>query len=373
MGLLTSFFHDLKRDRKGKLERILVVDEGTAATAAAAEALVRMLGWYLVEAEEGNPAKVLPYVNILDLSRGSESRCKQIKASWMEYTVFKEGEEISARERIGLTFDKGRIFKSLRSGTERRGWEMMATGCFPVDSRGEARSILLNMMLTMYALENNYDIILYCDTATKIASKVLALTSQGRGFSLPWECGSLLKRNGIPPTHCLVIIIDSDIYVARPLKELSDTEIAAYLNILNDRPLTTENTSTPNNTDTTTEIKPATTIDEMMRHYISGLETSFPSIVATTGHTAEKLDFPEIQDGDGGKCVVCLMPRQKDNVKKWLDDITVTQAAPLEEERTAQEETVEGVGEEGEDVTGEVCYGCYTLFRGSRGIVEWPI
>ena len=175
-----------------------------------------------------------------------------------------------------------------------------------------------------------------------------------------------------PHTHCLGIITNSDIYVARPLKELSDTEITAYLNILNDRPLATENTPTTIE-NTTTDIKPATTIDEMMRQYISGLETSFPSIVATTGHTAEKLDFPEIQDGDGGKCVVCLMPRQRDNVKAWLDDITVTQAAPLEEERTAYEETVEGRGEEREDVTGEVCYGCYTLFRGSRGIVEWPI
>jgi hypothetical protein len=154
------------------------------------------------------------------------------------------------------------------------------------------------------------------------------------------------------------------------LKNLSDTEITAYLNILNDMPLTA---NTPTDNTTTTTSKPATTIDEMMSQYISGLETSFPSIVATTGHTAEKLDFPQTSnDSVGGKCLVCSMPRQGDNVKKWLDDITVTEAAPQQEEAT-QEGIDETEGEERVDVTGEMCYGCYTLFRGLRGIVEWPL
>ena len=65
------------------------------------------------------------------------------------------------------------------------------------------------------------------------------------------------------------------------------------------------------------------------------------------------------------------MPKQPDNVKTWLDNITVTQAAPdaengnmiLEEEEICDQK----------DVTGDICYGCYILFRSSRGIVEWPV
>ena len=166
-----------------------------------------------------------------------------------------------------------------------------------------------------------------------------------------------------------------DVYVARPLKELSDTEINAYLNILNDS-FSSNKTMTDDTyreANDTTEMKPPTTIDEMMSQYISGLETSFPSIVATTGHTAEKLDFPQTSnDSGGGKCLVCSMPKQGDNVKKWLDDITVTEAAPQQEEGR-QEGIEEEEGEERVDVTGEMCYGCYTLFRGLRGTVEWPL
>ena len=173
-----------------------------------------------------------------------------------------------------------------------------------------------------------------------------------------------------PPLPCIKNIgTNSDIYIARPLKDLSDTEITAYLTFNS-----TNNTSPTQ--PTSTETKPATTtIDEMMSQYISSLLTSFPSIVATTGHTAEKLDFPQTDKEATTACLACGMPKQGDNVKKWLDDITVTQAAPQQQ----QQEDGQGGGtiEEGEgegvDVTGEVCYGCYTLFRGLRGVVEWPI
>ena len=107
----------------------------------------------------------------------------------------------------------------------------------------------------------------------------------------------------------------------------------------------------------------------MMINYISGLEASFPSIVATTGRTADKLDFPATEISS--TCLVCSMPKRSDSAKSWLDNITVTQAAPdIDGGETAF------VGEsvrKPNDVTDEVCYGCYTLFCSSRGIVEWPV
>ena len=108
----------------------------------------------------------------------------------------------------------------------------------------------------------------------------------------------------------------------------------------------------------------------MMINYISGLETSFPSIVATTGRTADKLELPSVNNDDP-PCLVCSMPKRSDNVKEWLDNITVTQAAP-EEENGEIAQAREPICDRN-DVTGDLCYGCYTLFRSSRGIVRWPV
>jgi len=154
------------------------------------------------------------------------------------------------------------------------------------------------------------------------------------------------------------------IYSVRPLKDLSDTEVKAYLDILHDLPL-----SPP--TLATSEFTVPNSIDEIMTNYITNLESAFPSIVATTGRTADKLELPDIIH-ETATCLTCGMPRRKDNVKDWLDNITVMQPAPAEDfaERGGQGEEAE----DGRDVTGAVCYGCYTLFRGLRkDIRAWPI
>ena len=150
------------------------------------------------------------------------------------------------------------------------------------------------------------------------------------------------------------------IYSARPLKDLSDTEITAYLDLIGH--------SHPDNPPSHIENTATASIDGMMSNYISGLETSFPSIVATTGRTSDKLDFP-ITSNEKAICLVCAMPKQPDNVKAWLDNITVREPAPGE----IQAETEESKINDDSDVTGDVCYGCYTLFRSSRGMVEWPV
>jgi hypothetical protein len=192
------------------------------------------------------------------------------------------------------------------------------------------------------------------------------LRSRAKDADLPYLGNAVRCSKCQMVSHILYSLIVG-VYSARPLKDLSDTEITAYLDILHDRPLATK----PGDTQALPDTGPATSIDEMMIKYISGLETSFPSIVATTGRTADKLDFPVVE-GDESVCLICNMPkRRSDNVKAWLENITVTQAAPEEgsEGVTKDPET----SDDREDVTGEICYGCYTLFRSSRGVVEWPL
>ena len=152
------------------------------------------------------------------------------------------------------------------------------------------------------------------------------------------------------------------------MKDLSDMEIMTYLNIVSN----SANDSTSSSYKGTIDEPPViNSINNIMSTYISGIETSFPSIVATTGRTADKLDFPGM-----GKirplCLVCSMPKQPDNVRSWLDTITVRETVP-EDGMADKTENEDPQRKEWKNVTGQLCYGCYRLFHSVEGIVEWPV
>src|ERR1700738_2031235 len=252
MGLLTAFFDDMRRDTKGRLNRVLVVVDSSSAS----EALINMLGIYygsyFAEGQHRYTENGPPHVKVLEITLPGKSRLYAYE-TWMEHTSVSLDDNVN---RVGLQFDKKRVLEIPVDSSAKAPLETVLN-CFAQDSRKEAASILWSKIISIYANQNNYDVVLWNDTATKIASKVLALTSQGRGFTLPWECGSLVKM----PNGIYLKITNPDVYAARPLKDLSDTEITAYLAILHDTPLSTSATPTD----------PAlpTTIDEMMINYIS--------------------------------------------------------------------------------------------------------
>jgi hypothetical protein len=193
MGITTQFFETLKKDTKGRLDRILVIADSSSASIA----LVSMLESYYTrdEGQEKYMESQLRHINILDTATLEESRVAGWKSPGMQVTRIALDD--AAVNRMNLTFDKGRILKTMVDNSTTKSPESVLS-TFAADSRGEARSILWSKIVSLYAREGKYDVVLYSDTATKIASKVLALTSQGRGFTLPWECGSLLKMpNGI--------------------------------------------------------------------------------------------------------------------------------------------------------------------------------
>jgi hypothetical protein len=188
MGVLSAFFETEKRATKGRLKRILLVADSSPAS----ECLVRMLDSYYVKdnAQDKTLDSRLPHVRILDFAAPGNSLFVDWRPQWMEY--MQAAQEEHSRMRIGLTFLNGRILQTLVEDPSEASVESLLN-CFSADSRTEASSILLSKVVSSCAEEGRYEVVLYPDTATKIASRVLALTSQGRGFTLPWECGSFVK------------------------------------------------------------------------------------------------------------------------------------------------------------------------------------
>jgi hypothetical protein len=200
MGITTQFFETLKKDTKGRLNRILVIADSSPASIA----LLHMLESYYTrdDGQEKYMAALLRHVCILDTATLEESCVAGWKSPGMHVL------RLTLEERVAhpmiLSFEKGRILRTTEEESTEKTPDNVLTA-FAADSRGEARSILWSKIISVYARDGNFDVVLYPDTATKIASKVLALTSQGRGYTLPWECGSLLKMpNGI--SHSVFLI-----------------------------------------------------------------------------------------------------------------------------------------------------------------------
>jgi hypothetical protein len=195
MGILTNFFETERIETKGRINRLLVV----ANTTPACEAMVRMLDVYYTrdEAQDKYTESHCPQITVVDTAPSSESQFQEWRPKMgMEYTTNIQDQK-SLTGRIGLEFRNGRILKSTVKGDGAATKDVVAN--FTPDSRDEAASILWSKIISSYARRGEYDVVLYPDTATRIASKVLGLTSQGRGFILPFECGTLVKMpNGIP-------------------------------------------------------------------------------------------------------------------------------------------------------------------------------
>jgi hypothetical protein len=188
MGLLREYFETHKEETKGRLSRILVVADSSVAS----EALVTMLEAHYTkdDAQEMYVGSQLPYINIVDTSISGRFQVGEQRFKRAEYSRVNFDDYVHAR--IGLTFKHGKILRTQFESPSEMSLDALL-GYFATDSRGQVSLILWSKIISTYAKRGDYDVALYPDTATKIASKVLGITSQGRGFTLPWECGSLVK------------------------------------------------------------------------------------------------------------------------------------------------------------------------------------
>lgn len=207
-------------------------------------------------------------------------------------------------------------------------------------------------MLTLYkerlmietAREYGCRAILFGNSATSLAAKTLALTAKGRGYALPWETTD----------HSLA---HSGIWSVRPLKGLLTKEIQTYSELLelNVQPRRQRSA-----------LPQATSIDELTKQYFDNLEAQFPSLVATVVRTTNKLVEPVPPNEALGKCTICGMTYKSD-AKRWLSDITVSEATP------EHFEVDDGPSHSADRHISSLCYGCTVALRGAKVEHSWPL
>ncbi|BFZ59497.1 Cytoplasmic tRNA 2-thiolation protein 2 [Saitoella coloradoensis] len=242
-------------------------------------------------------------------------------------------------------------------------------------SRSDLRAYLRTKLINNLALRENCSTILYGDSGTRSAAKILGLTASGRGHTVPYEIGDAVsststqaKMEGQGEERLAVDVV-------RPLKDLLQQELESYLAL---HELTYVKSEIPE----LSNVKNYT-IDQLMTRYFRGLEITFPSIVATVGRTAEKLGKAVESKGEAGRCRICGMPAEKD-VKKWIERLTVNEPAPLEEienslarmqiaNADAPADARKEDDKDESDVTSEVCYGCLAATRHAKAPLPWPV
>ncbi len=223
-------------------------------------------------------------------------------------------------------------------------------------------------LITSYAKENNTDTIIWGDSMTKLAEKVISLASKGRGNSIP---SKLIDNPTVPDSQGLCNI--------RPSREILFSEIVKYstLQSLDEfiiEPLQPAPT-----------MSKAMSINELAHQYFTSIEEGFPSITSTVVRTANKLTDPSpLYKGkvieDINICEICKGPIHS-NPAVWLNTITVNVHAPAESD---QEQTLmslykemsadKDVIERGEYSKRYTCYGCLVTLEGlDKNGILWPI
>lgn len=165
-----------------------------------------------------------------------------------------------------------------------------------VTTRQDTVQLLTRRLAVQQARNSGCEAIIWTDTTTKLAERVLAETAKGRGYSLPWVVADGESPLGIP-FHF-------------PLRELLAKEARDYISFLEppmdaclirseERAVSTRNT----------------TIDHLMQQYFQTVEQDYPSIVANVVRTTSKLQPPSLSQIEQ-LCELCNMPLENQSPEK---------------------------------------------------------
>ncbi|KAJ1818694.1 Cytoplasmic tRNA 2-thiolation protein 2, partial [Coemansia sp. RSA 2598] len=261
------------------------------------------------------------------------SSVDSFKARFVQLACDNKAEQRSPRERLH------RLFDSLGSATNRE----------------SLLDAIKAFLLARLARASGCSVLLMGDSATRIASKIVSLTSRGRGFSLPLEVASECAW----PQDGLTVV--------RPMRDFVAKEIA-FLN----RWAGFASVVVP----TFTTGAPAhASIDRLTEAFVVGLDRDFVSTVPTVCRTVQKLE-PRAEALAASPCLVCGMPVDPGS-QAWRSRLTVSDApspSGASEPRPADgssDQDNDGAAVSLRDISARLCYACQSVlhFCTSDGLV----
>ncbi|KAJ2780087.1 Cytoplasmic tRNA 2-thiolation protein 2 [Coemansia interrupta] len=198
-------------------------------------------------------------------------------------------------------------------------------------SRESLLDAIRTFLLVRLARAHHCAVLLLGDSATRIATRVVSLTSCGRGFSLPFEIASESSWfDGVT--------------MIRPMRDFIAKEVAffnrwaGYASVV----VPTFTTSAPVHA----------SIDRLSESFVVGLDRDFSSTVSTVCRTVQKLE-PRAEALAACPCIVCGMPAEPD-AQDWRSRLTVGQAA------------APASSSAGFDISSHLCYSCQNILHFSE-------
>ena len=177
--------------------------------------------------------------------------------------------------------------------------DLLATLKSPT-SRSDIASVALTHAIVRHAVASGCEGVLWGDTTTRLAEKILASTALGRGATLPWLVNDGVSPFNVPGSSDTILFL-------YPMKDVLRKELTTYSTVIS---LPTIDVS-ERSTGAVVSSKNAT-IDNLMKEYFKSVEKDYPSIVTNVVRTSSKLisSRETYTDTDGKElsCELCGVP-----------------------------------------------------------------
>ncbi|KAJ2338897.1 Cytoplasmic tRNA 2-thiolation protein 2 [Coemansia sp. RSA 2673] len=295
---------------------------------------------------------------ICDIAAAVDVECRVAR---LEDVFELEGDRAALLELVHATIALGttrdqfcvQLTRGDESTPAREQLRALFAGLGSATDREDMLDIIKSFLLARLARQAQCELLLLGDSGTRIASKLVSLTSRGRGFSLPLEVGAETPFLG-----------SNDVVAYRPMRDLIMKEIAFFN-------LWTGQSSVVVPTFTTGAPETAS-IDRLTEAFVVGLDRDFVSTVSTVCRTVQKLEqCPEALTA--AKCILCSMPAEL-NAQAWRNRLTVNVAPnerPSENVATPSADIQSPLSSF--DVTARLCYSCQSLLHFAKPGVALPV